>query len=236
MDDIKDLGGLLMHHLQNLYSAEEQLMRAMPLLIERVVHPSLQNALKHHLSLTEGQMKRLEQVARLLAEKLRNGGKKGSKPGGINTQLNKQYTCKGMAGLIEEANELLEQRLSKDVTDSAIIACVQKMEHYEICTYGTALAYAEQLHLTKAAALLEETLDEEYDADDLLTALATSAFNKEAEPEGLSKENLGIPDALPANVKTTKGTEHITERNINSPGGRAGSSHRRYPSGESRGH
>lgn len=236
MDDIKDLGSLLMHHLQNLYSAEEQLMRAMPLLVEKVVHPSLQNALNHHLSLTEGQMKRLEQVARLLAEKLSNGGKKGSKPVGINTELNGQYTCKGMVGLIEEANELLDQRLSRDVTDAAIIACVQKMEHYEICTYGTALAYAEQLHLTKAAALLEETLDEEYDADDLLTALATSAFNKEAEPEGLSTDKEGIPGAHPAHIKTAKSTEHITERNINSPGGRSGTSHRRYPSGESRGH
>jgi ferritin-like metal-binding protein YciE len=236
MEDIKDLGSLLLHHLQNLYSAEEQMMRTMPLLIEKANHPSLQNALKHHLSLTEEQQKRLEQVTKLLQEKINSTGKKGSQQVNFTAELKKEYTCKGMAGLIEEANELLERNLAQEVVDAALITCVQKMEHYEISTYGTALAYAEQLHLPKAAALLEETLDEEYDADDLLTALATSALNKEAEPEGIHDDQKDLPEAESARIKAAKNTEHITERNINSPGGRAGTSHRRYPSGESRGH
>jgi ferritin-like metal-binding protein YciE len=77
----------------------------------------------------------------------------------------------------------LHQNIDGDVIDAVIIGCVQKIEHYEICTYGTALAYAHELHLHKAAQLLKESLDEEYDADDLLTALATAAVNKHAAPE-----------------------------------------------------
>lgn len=236
MEDIKDLGSLLLHHLQNLYSAEVQMQRTMPLLVEKAHHPSLQNALKHHLSLTEEQTKRLEKVAQLLQEKTNEAGKKGDLQVDFAAELKKEYTCKGMAGLIEEANELLGKKLAQEVIDAALITCVQKMEHYEISTYGTALAFAEQLHLPKAAALLEETLDEEYDADDLLTALATSALNKEAEPEGINEDQKDIPEVEPATIKASKSTEHITERNINSPGGRAGTSHRRYQSGESRGH
>jgi hypothetical protein len=145
-----------------------------------------------------------------------------------------------MMGLIEEINQLLETDLSNEVKDAAIIASVQKIEHYEICAYGTALAYAKQLHLNPVAALLNETLQEEYDADDLLTALATAAINKEGLPEGLETSQpateTNIADAIEGDQESEHVTVSISERTINSPGGRAGTSHRRYGNGESRGH
>jgi hypothetical protein len=148
-----------------------------------------------------------------------------------------------MKGLTDEIDELFNMGLSHDVTDAAIIGAVQKIEHYEICTYGTALAYAMQLHLRDVELLLHEILNEEYDADDLLTALATAGLNKEAEPEDMAAINKAtdpspkeaVEGALSNNSKET-GKVQISERTINSPGGRAGTSHRRYPSGESRGH
>jgi ferritin-like metal-binding protein YciE len=236
MEAIKDLRGLLRHHILNLYSAEDQMINSLPSLIRKASHSSLKNALKHHLAVTRQQKKRLEQVAQLLDEKAGSRGKKRVPSTGANAAPGKQYACKGMAGLIEEANELMIQRMNKDVIDAAIITCVQKMEHYEICTYGTALAYAEQLHIPKVEALLEETLNEEYDADDLLTSLAISAMNKEAEHESGGGPVNSLQDAVAVGIKVPRNIEHMTERSIHSPGGRSGTSHRRYANGESRGH
>ena len=232
MKEVNDLEDLLIHHIQNLYAAEEQMLEALPPVIEKAQHSSLKRALEHHLKLTLEQKKRLEAVLLLINER------KSSEKNKLALLPDTQYQCKGMIGLIAEAKELMEGKLAKEVTDAAIIACVQKMEHYEITTYGTAHAYAEQLDLPKAAALLSETLNEEYDIDDLLTALATSSFNKEAEPEGIASIEDQVPetDKIMGGSSKNTGTTHISERTINSPGGRAGTSHRRYPSGESRGH
>ena len=223
---IKNLADLLMHHLQNLNAAEEQMFEALPAVIEKVHHSSLKNALNHHRNLTTEQKKRLEQIVQMLQ-------KRTEEP----LKLNPEHLCKGMAGLIEEMNEVLETGLEKEVTDAAIIACVQKMEHYEISTYGTALAYAHQLHMVKAEELLKETLNEEYEADDLLTALATASLNKEAVPQQIenvdqSDRNVSSEDEPSESISKV----NISERTINSPGGRAGTSHRGYGSGESRGH
>jgi ferritin-like metal-binding protein YciE len=223
MKTIHDLKDLLLHQLQSLYAAEKQISNAMPAIIEKAQHRSLKNALNHHLSLTESQLSRLNQIAQMLNKKVTLAG------GEMNS---------GIRGLIEEANELFENELSKDVVDAAIIASVQKIEHYEITSYGTALNYASQLQLHKAEALLTETLNEEYDADDLLTALATASLNKAALPYGI------IGNAPLGDDTHTQAGEHIgkaakvsiNERTVNSPGGRAGKSHRRYESGESRGH
>ncbi len=224
---IKDLQDLLMHLIQNLNAAEEHMSEALPAIIEKVHHSSLKNALNHHLNLTAEQKKRLEQIAQMLQQKRTEESLK----------LNPGHICKGMMGLIEETNDILETGLEKEVTDAAIITCVQKMEHYEICTYGTALAYAKQLHLVKAEELLNETLNEEYEADDLLTTLAMASLNKEAVPQDI--ENVDQSDSQESSEdesSESKSQVHITERTINSPGGRAGTSHRRYGSGESRGH
>ena len=226
MKTINNLVDLLIYTIEDLYAAEMQMQKALPPIIEKAHHTSLKNALQHHLQLTEEQKDRLQKVLHLLNEKIQSG---------ITAQFSKEHQSKGMSGLIEELNEVINSNLAADVTDAAIIASVQKMEHYEISTYGTALAFAKQIHLHKVETLLEETLNEEYDADDLLTSLATAALNKDALPVGLKIEektketNEDDTNNRPAKVS-------ISERDISSPGGRAGSSHRGYGSGESRGH
>jgi ferritin-like metal-binding protein YciE len=240
MEPIKDIVALLLHHIQNLYSAEKQQLPALQMIIERAKNGSLKKALHHHTKLTEEQVKRLEKLPQLI---------KGEIDTATNVRtsvvpLSTEYVCKGMKGLIDEATEILNGELGEDVSDAAIIACVQKMEHYEITTYGTAHAYALELNLTKVEALLKETLDEEYDADNLLTALATTSLNKKAEPEDLkiANEAAAVSDEEPTTEVYTSGNnahdeeEGESTRNIQSPGGRAGTSHRRYTSGESRGH
>jgi ferritin-like metal-binding protein YciE len=225
---IKSLSGLLMQTIQNLYASETQMLNELPGIIEKAKHLSLRNGLNHHLSLTTEQKQRLEKIVALINEN--NADEQ--------VQLNQEHISKGMTGLIEEAKETLAAGLEEDVTDAAIVAAIQKMEHYEISGYGTALAYAHQLHMTKAEALLNETLDEEYEADDLLTALATASLNKEAVHEDIKSVDEGSEDEDTSNNESSESTSfvHINERTINSPGGRAGTSHRRYGTGESRGH
>jgi len=232
MEIIKDLRDLLLYQVQNLYSAEEQQIQALPAIIEKATHRSLKNALQHHLELTKEHKDRLGKIPPLVNEITHTAA---------IPELNSEHISKGIGGLIEEAHALLNDDLAKDVTDAAIIACVQKIEHYEISTYGSALAYAVQLKFHKVEVLLKEILGEEYDADDLLTALATASLNKEAMPEGqeasdevtrITGEQTSDPDVLYTGEQPDDGSE----RTINSPGGRAGTSHRGYSSGESRGH
>lgn len=229
MHTIMNLQDLLVHHLQHLYYAEEQIASAMPVIIEKANHKSLKNALTHHLSLSAAQKKRLEKAIELINEHEVTKEKD-------SYQLISVGISKGIGGLIDETKDVLNQKLVIEVIDAAIISCIQKIEHYEICTYGTAIAYAKQLNLNKVEQVLQETLNEEYDADDLLTALATSAYNKEATPDDYQDEE---KDEIIENDTAGSAREHkvsITERTINSPGGRAGTSHRGYSSGESRGH
>jgi ferritin-like metal-binding protein YciE len=230
MDTVNDLVDLLAYYVKNLQAAEEQIDGAMQRWIEKAHHSSLKNALKHHASLTAEQVQRLVRVNEILREK----------KGGSDTAKNDaERQTKGIGGLIEEINQLLNGDISNEVLDAAIIASVQKIEHYEICAYGTAHAFAQQLRLHNVGELLNETLHEEYDADDLLTSLAKAALNKEAIPTGME-----IDERIPGSVDATEGSEEvknaatfsISERTINSPGGRAGTSHRRYGTGESRGH
>ena len=236
MKTIEDLPALFLYYIQNLYAAEKQIMEAMPAIIEKAKHQSLTNALQHHLTISKKHISRLNKIFALLNEK--KMGITGENE--WETSVKAGVISKGTMGLIEEATELMEHDVDADVCDAAIIGCVQKIEHYEICTYGTALAYATQLHLHEAEVLLRETLDEEYDVDDLLTALATTVLNKEALPEGMEDANPNLTDEENDNASgsiTRKGSKvSISERTVQSPGGRAGTSHRRYPGGESRGH
>src|SRR4051794_34739231 len=138
MENIEDLFGLLFHHVQNLYSAEDQQLQALPAMIKRANHNSLKNALSHHLALTTEHRERLKKIPALINKKI-TAAKSSSEITGIELipkNINTEFVCKGMQGLIDEANQLLEVGLDKDVTDAAIIAAVQKIEHYEICTYG----------------------------------------------------------------------------------------------------
>ena len=125
-------------------------------------NPDLHNAFTEHLAVTESQSQRLEQILESLGETAR--GKK----------------CVGMEGLIEEADELLEEDAAEDVLDAGLIAKAQHVEHYEIAGYGTVRTYAMTLGLSDHAELLQQSLDEEIEADKLLTSLAESCINIQA--------------------------------------------------------
>ena len=177
MDNMNDLRSLLLHDLQDLYSAEEQIIAAMPAMIEKASDPRLKQALEQHLRITENQRERLRQVQQAL------GTDTGAGDGGgmIANLFGMGKTCEGMKGIIQENTKTMKEDMSPAVMDAAIIAGAQKVEHYEICGYGTARTYAQQLGLTEVARLLQETLDEEHQADEILTAMAVADVNQRAE-------------------------------------------------------
>jgi ferritin-like metal-binding protein YciE len=153
---------LMEHTIQDLYSAEKQALEAMPQLAQRVQSEPLQQAFQVHQRETEGQVIRLEQIAKQL----------GIDPDG--------ETCMAMQGLIEEAQDLLAQLEDGPVADAAIIGAAQKMEHYEIASYGTARTLAQQAGQSQIADLLATTLSEEKATDEKLTRIATSSVNQQA--------------------------------------------------------
>ncbi len=153
---------LLTHELKDLYSAESQLVKALPKMAKAATSPELRRAFERHLEETRRQVQRLEQIGQELDIKL-----SGMK-------------CKGMEGLIEEGKELLEEDFEDDVLDAGLIGAAQRVEHYEIAGYGTARAHADKLGLTRIAKLLQQTLDEEAATDRKLTDLAESIVNVEA--------------------------------------------------------
>lgn len=175
MDRMLNLRDLLQHEIDDLYSAEEQIIAALPKMVENAVNPALKQALNEHLAITEKQKTRLDRIRELM-----NSDSSSSQPGFLE-KIFGGTKCKGMEGLIKEGEHLMKQDMEPEVKDAAIIASAQKIEHYEICGYGTARAYAMQLDLGEVERLLTETLNEEYDADDNLTALAFFDVNLEAE-------------------------------------------------------
>ena len=163
MTKLKSLDDLLVHELQDIYDAEKQIMKALPKMAKDATHPELRAAFEEHLEQTEGQIERLEQVFKLLG--LPAKGKK----------------CDGMAGLIEGGKKMMEQDAEPSVKDAALIAAAQKVEHYEIASYGCVCTYAEMLGYEQVHDLLGQNLDEEETTDEKLTILAESVINAEAE-------------------------------------------------------
>lgn len=149
--------------LKDLYSAEKQLVKALPKMAKNAQSPDLQKAFQEHLRQTEGHVERIERIFTDL-----EGSPRGKK-------------CVGMEGLIEEGNEIIQEDAEPDVLDAGLIAAAQKVEHYEIASYGTARAWAERLGYDKAARLLQQTLDEESMANEKLTKIAESHVNMEAQ-------------------------------------------------------
>jgi ferritin-like metal-binding protein YciE len=147
--------------IKDLYSAENQLIKALPRMAKKAVNPQLRTAFERHLEETRNQVTRLEQIGEEL-----DFTPKGKK-------------CKGMEGLIEEGKEVM-QEFEEDTLDAGMIGAAQKVEHYEIAAYGTARAHAELLGYTKAARLLQQTLDEEGRTDKKLSQLAENIVNVEA--------------------------------------------------------
>jgi ferritin-like metal-binding protein YciE len=159
---LESLHDLYLAELSDLYSAEKQIVKALPKMIEKTNSPELREALEDHLAETNGHVTRLEQVFEMHAESA------------------KRKKCKGMEGVLAEGDEMVGQDATPAVRDAAIISAAQRVEHYEIAAYGTVRTYAEQLGHGRAAAVLQETLDEENAANSKLTSIATNRVNIEA--------------------------------------------------------
>ena len=173
MENMNQLRDLLKHEIKDLYSAEEQIIEALPKMIEKANNKELRKALQQHLQVTEKQKDRLDDVLEQLGEEDEEGS------GGMLGMF-KGEKCLAMEGLIKEGKKLMKEDMSPEVSDAAIIAAAQKIEHYEISSYGTARTYARELNLKEVEDLLKQTLDEEYEADDLLTEIAESRVNEKA--------------------------------------------------------
>ena len=154
MAKIKSLEDFLIEELKDLYSAEKQITKALPKMAKASTSDELREVFQNHLQETEGQVLRLEEVSNILGKNL--SGKK----------------CKAMAGLIEEGKEILEEDMDENVRDAALIAAAQKVEHYEMASYGCARTYARLLGMVNIEKLLQETLDEEGNANKLLTEIS----------------------------------------------------------------
>ena len=163
--DIKTMDDLFLHVVQDIYYAEQQILKSLPDMIELATNRDLSAGLRAHKDETEKQIGRLEQVFKLLDEDAK----------GVN--------CPAIDGILKEARELTGEVADKQVLDAAIIAAAQAVEHYEISRYGTLRTWAEELGMPDAAALLETTLKEEKATDVALTGLAKSVVNVEAEAE-----------------------------------------------------
>jgi len=159
MDSLKDL---YVEQLQDLYSAETQILKALPDMEKKAQNQKLKTAFREHLKVTEEQVQRLEQIFDDL----------GEKPGG--------HHCKGMEGLIKEGQQMIKEDGDSDVIDAGLIAAAQRVEHYEIAGYGTVRTFAKQLGHDKHLDLLQRTLDEEGETDKKLTQLAEGTINKDA--------------------------------------------------------
>jgi ferritin-like metal-binding protein YciE len=159
---VKSVNDLLLDELRDIYHAEKQLLRALPKMAKKAKSDELRQAFEHHLEETKGQVERLDQVFQQLDA--RSSGQR----------------CEAMEGLIEEAKEMMDDVTTPEVLDAAMITAAQKVEHYEIASYGSVCALAEALGHKDAARLLEETLNEEKAADQKLNQIALSGVNQAA--------------------------------------------------------
>ncbi|GAC1440276.1 MAG: ferritin-like domain-containing protein [Terriglobales bacterium] len=161
---------LYIDELKDLYSAEKQLVKALPKLAKAATSNELRSGFEEHLEQTKGHVQRLEQIFEMLGEK--PTGKK----------------CKGMEGLIEEGSELTEEDYEGALLDAGLIGAAQRVEHYEIAAYGTVVAFAELLEESEHVSLLNETLEEEKETDEKLTELSKQ-INSEASNTGEEVED-----------------------------------------------
>jgi ferritin-like metal-binding protein YciE len=158
---LSNLHDLFVDELKDLYSAENQILKALPKMIKTASSDALKNAFQEHLEVTKEQVRRLDQIFKKL-----KGSPRGKK-------------CKAMEGLLEEGNEVMSEDADPAVMDAALIAAAQRVEHYEMAGYGVVRTYAKLLGNQEAAELLQQTLNEEGEADETLTELAEN-INVEA--------------------------------------------------------
>jgi ferritin-like metal-binding protein YciE len=158
----EDLHELFLDELADVYDAEKQLTKALPKMAKAAQNDELREAFESHLEETENHVSRLEQVAESLGEKL------------------KRKTCKAMQGLVEEGSEIIKENKDSSALDAGLIAAAQKVEHYEIASYGTLCAWAKEMGHTDELELLEATLEEEKAADSKLTEIGQNSANPAA--------------------------------------------------------
>ena len=160
---LNSLHDLFVHELKDLYSAEKQIVEALPKMVEAANDSKLQQAFSHHLEETKTHVDRVHQILREL----------DINPGNAK--------CEGMEGLLEEGEEIIKTRADTNVKDAALISAAQRVEHYEMAGYGAVRNYALQLGYMDAAEMLQSTLDEEGEANKKLTRLAEDGVNKKAQ-------------------------------------------------------
>ncbi len=212
MAGINSLDSLFEDELKDIYDAEKQITKALPKMIKKAGAEELRSAFEEHLQQTEQQIERLEQVFELLELPAR--GKK----------------CIGMQNLIKEGQEMMAEADDEDTRDALMIAAAQKVEHYEIASYGTLRVWANLLGHTEAAGLFEQTLDEEKETDQRLTAIAESFVNQEAaDDEGEEDEEedaqpqrgrAGARKQMPARAAAGGGRQQAADRGASSGRGR----------------
>jgi ferritin-like metal-binding protein YciE len=159
---------LYLEQLRDLYDAEQQIIKALPKMIDAAQAEQLKEAMSEHLEVTKEQATRLEQIFKQMGQKA------------------SAENCKGIEGILKEGNDLVGEIKDASVRDAAIIASAQRVEHYEMAGYGTARSYAQLLQQNDASQLLQQTLDEEQEADQTLTSLA-SEINLEAKAAATGK-------------------------------------------------
>jgi ferritin-like metal-binding protein YciE len=159
---MKELGKLFENTLMDIYYAENQILKALPKMAQKAKSPELKKAFQTHLTQTEGQVKRLDQIFQIL----------GEPP--------KAVKCEAITGILKECDEVVENFGDSTALDAGMIAAAQTVEHYEMARYGALRTWAEELGMKDAAKLLEETLLEERGTDQLLTKLAEAKVNLKA--------------------------------------------------------
>ena len=165
MAEMGTLHDAFVDELRDTYDAEKQLTKALPKMAKAANSPELREAIESHLEETRQQVERLEQVFESLDEKA------------------KGKHCDGIAGIIQEAQAIMQEDFDESTADACLIAAAQRAEHYEMAAYGTLVAWARAMGHDDAADLLQETLDEEKETDELLSGLALSSVNVEAQNE-----------------------------------------------------
>jgi ferritin-like metal-binding protein YciE len=157
---IKTLDDLFVHTLQDIYYAENQIIKNLPTMAEKASNKELRSAFEHHLKETEGHAKRLEKVFKMHGQPV------------------KAVTCPAIDGILSEARDVISDCEDGEVCDAAMLSAAQAVEHYEMTRYGTLIAFARQLNRPDCASVLQETLDEEKAADQKLTKIADSRVNR----------------------------------------------------------
>ena len=160
--DIKTMNDLFLHTLQDIYYAEQQIVKALPDMIKKANDPQLKQGFQTHLRETENHVRRLEQVFQLTGQKA------------------KGVDCPAIDGILEEADDVAGEVEQQPVLDAALIAAAQAVEHYEMTRYGTLIAWAKELGRNDAVSLLQQTLDEEKATDKKLTSMAEAQVNRKA--------------------------------------------------------